>query len=574
MFLSSRKSGMYGIWAVIAIMSIMAVQSHADETISGTVKDQSTGKALSGVLVNIKGTGMQSVSGADGSFSVTYVAQQIPQIIEAEDMTLSGAYMIDQARMNGQGITIDAGQPQPATGSAAASFGGTSGTYTITISAVPENDGQPTLKLFIGTRLVHTETYRTDPVFTNPDVDRYDIVIAGIAVNQGDMIKLEGTSHDAAYARVDKISLTMTGTVGVSDYQNTRLSDREKTNIMENHLQLYNLAGVRVNRNQQPLTSFPLGIYLMSVQTPNGIQVVKIAGFGKGTNVISSVPKTAATQVTLAFNKTGYRDKEVPAVTGTSGLVVELVPVSSGEWPDETNTGVLPGSNLTPYAGGDPVNGAVIENKDINGILKFAADNVTIRNCKIHSSTGYWGIYLESGTNLLVENCEIYSTSSQGELDGIKGGNMTVRRCNIYNWENGVDVGSNSVVEDCYIHDPSTRAGGHFDGIQWAGGSNVVIRHNHIDINSATGCVNVGGQNSTDGLREIDIYHNLLNGGSYSIYLEGRVDHTPGGIHGVRVIGNVWEKGSYTYGTHAIMGDVTDVTWQDNYLDDGTPVMR
>jgi hypothetical protein len=311
----------------------------------------------------------------------------------------------------------------------------------------------------------------------------------------------------------------------------------------------------------------PVAVYRAngSVYGADGSLLLKT---GIGEKASKPLAKASAT-VTLVYSHKYYTTEEAPADEGDENVSMQL----TMWWPDETNTGVQPGITLTPYDGGSINDGDVIENKEVVGTLDFSASNVTIRNCKIHSPGDIWGINQRSGTNLLVENCEIYSTSSQGELCGVSGSNITVRRCNIYNWENGMSVGSNVLVEDCYIHSPSTRAGAHNDGIQWGGGSDVIIRHNHIDINDETGCINVGGGGS-DGLWNIDIYYNLLNGGTYSIYLEGRDNHTPGGIHEVRVIGNVWEKESYTYGPHAIMGTVTGLTWEYNVHDDGTSVPR
>ena len=45
--------------------------SNSEQTVSGTVKDGSTGKFLSGATINIKGTLTTTVSDTNGAFSIT-----------------------------------------------------------------------------------------------------------------------------------------------------------------------------------------------------------------------------------------------------------------------------------------------------------------------------------------------------------------------------------------------------------------------------------------------------------------------------------------------------------------------
>jgi hypothetical protein len=210
-----------------------------------------------------------------------------------------------------------------------------------------------------------------------------------------------------------------------------------------------------------------------------------------------------------------------------------------------------------------------IEGKDISEGLDFSANNVTIRNCKIHTSDGFFGILLRSGTNVVVEDCEIYDTSDNGGYTGFAGDNMTIRRCNFYNWENGGSAGSNTTVQDCYIHDPGHRPGAHTDGIEWGGGSNVILRHNRIAIRDETSCINIGGQSGV--ISHIQVLNNLFFGGTYSLALEGRQGIT---MHDVTVVENVWVKNSYQHGPFAIeQVPASDIAWWNNVLDDGTPVI-
>jgi Right handed beta helix region len=268
--------------------------------------------------------------------------------------------------------------------------------------------------------------------------------------------------------------------------------------------------------------------------------------------------------VTLVYSHKYYTTAEAAASEGDTNVTAKL----RMWWPDSSTTGVPAGTALTAYAGGTVTDGTLIQNKDIAAGLDISASNVTIRKCKIHLASGYFGVLFRSGTGQLVEDCEIYSTNDSGLYTAIAGSNMAVRRCHIHGWENGLSVGSNVVVEDCYIHDPCTYANAHVDGMEWGGsGDSSLVRHNHIIIRDETGCVNItpwgGGTAYNNAVR-----NNLFSGGTYSLYMRGDGGGT---VSGETIIGNVWVKGSYVYGTHSVVF-VSNITWKYNCLSDGTPV--
>ena len=74
-------------------------------------------------------------------------------VLEAEGMALSG-YMVDSN--NADWIMVGSGSDR---GEAVASFSAGDGTYSITINAIAENDGRPTLELWAGGTLQATFTY-------------------------------------------------------------------------------------------------------------------------------------------------------------------------------------------------------------------------------------------------------------------------------------------------------------------------------------------------------------------------------------------------------------------------------
>ena len=148
-------------------------------------------------------------SGATASRTTTVMLtielpREPPVELEAESMTLSG-YIIDTDKMAGRGIMVDPALGATGTGTATAAFTGSSGTYDITINAVPENDGTPTVRLYIAGKKVWEAVLPMDAKYYNALNDRLDYSVTGITINKGDEIKIEGVTQAAAYARVDKV---------------------------------------------------------------------------------------------------------------------------------------------------------------------------------------------------------------------------------------------------------------------------------------------------------------------------------------------------------------------------------
>jgi hypothetical protein len=157
-----------------------------------------------------------------------------------------------------------------------------------------------------------------------------------------------------------------------------------------------------------------------------------------------------------------------------------------------------------------------------------------------------------------VSGCSSYDNS-------FTGGNYTVRysRFNSHVSEGPRDAGNNILVEENFIGPVCSSPGDHADGIQgYYGGTNVVIRHNTIDMRTAayvTSPIFIA-----DSSESADVRENLVMGGGYSIRLHD--DFTPD--HGPWVlIGNRIVDQSFSYGAMDDSGTLfTSVTCFDNRL--------
>lgn len=264
---------------------------------------------------------------------------------------------------------------------------------------------------------------------------------------------------------------------------------------------------------------------------------------------------------------------ETATLTPTPTPAPTTAPAS---YPDETNTGVPPGTTLTPMSGTTITEaGTVIDGKDISGSLNIAAPDVTIRNSKIHG-TGTYGIRVLSGGNSVhIEDSEIY-----GFEHGIVFANWTALRVNIHSMGvDGVKLGKNTRLEDSYIHDFVPIDGAHNDAaqLQDASAANVVVRGNNLDIAAEGVKSGYGGNSSiilkpdlgsTLGAGGVLVEGNYLNGGNYTLYLVAGA--TGFELQDVTIRNNKWGR-VHRYGPRSVK---TPVAWENNTWADtpGDPI--
>ena len=247
----------------------------------------------------------------------------------------------------------------------------------------------------------------------------------------------------------------------------------------------------------------------------------------------------------------------------------------SGGFPGPSNTGVPPGTRLRP-SGTVVVDqpGTVVDGLDITGTLEISADNVTVRRTRIRSDGDNWVVvWIEEGrTGIVIEDCEIDGLGKSGWPDGgatgIQGEGVTVRRCDIHHVSDGMKSGSNVVFEDNWVHDLAASGEPHYDGFQLTGDvGDIAIRHNTISVPDQTGAVNLG--NTFGPIWNVVIDRNVLAGGTYTVYVDGKFSSDP--ITGVSVTNNRF--GWHQYG-HVLVRDVTLAASSGNVDDKtGAPVV-
>lgn len=237
--------------------------------------------------------------------------------------------------------------------------------------------------------------------------------------------------------------------------------------------------------------------------------------------------------------------------------------------PGPSNTGPSAPSILVPSNSFKVTqDNAIIENVDVNGIIKVAANNVTIRNFRVNGASWY-GVKMVNGfTGLVLEDGEIRNSLSAGVL----GSNFTARRLDVHDiGGDGFKPSSNTVIERCWVHRLGTSPGAHADGVQIRGGTNIVIRGNFFDMPipppagySSNACLMM--DSGLEPLSNLLVEGNWLSGGNYTIYLTlGSGAH---GVSNATLRDNRFTR-SYRYGPlrhtaggAVISGNVWDVTGQ------------
>ena len=185
--------------------------------------------------------------------------------------------------------------------------------------------------------------------------------------------------------------------------------------------------------------------------------------------------------------------------------------------PGASSTGVPAGVTLTPS--GElliTTPNQVIDSLDIAGPVTVEAPGVVIKNSRIRGSDVY-GVIVNTGSVTITD------TEISGFENGIAGDNWVALRVNIHSvYGDGVKFGDDVTLQDSWIHDVTPSADAHADGGQMQSGvSNLVVRHNVIDMTSASSAnsalfiaPDLGP--STSGPVTID--DNWLDGGNFSLY--------------------------------------------------------
>jgi hypothetical protein len=208
--------------------------------------------------------------------------------------------------------------------------------------------------------------------------------------------------------------------------------------------------------------------------------------------------------------------------------------------------------------------GTVIDGKNVNGVIRVSADNVTIRNTRVTS--GDWTVIkIDNGVKgATIDHVEVDGRGYSGSPGSVGiFGPATVTHTDVHSVENGIIPMSGSVIRDSWIH--TLEASGsdpHYDGFQLDGGQgNILIENNTVDLTNQDRTSTVMIDNDFGSVTNVTVRANRLLGGSFTVYADGKFSSDP--ITGISYVDNRMGMGGYGYG----LIRNASVNWSGNYDD-------
>jgi hypothetical protein len=219
-------------------------------------------------------------------------------------------------------------------------------------------------------------------------------------------------------------------------------------------------------------------------------------------------------------------------------------------------TGVAAGVALAAGESGTfDEDGLVIEGVHITGDLMLTGDNQVLRNSRVDGM-----VTVRGAGGQVIEDSEVGALSVSGATS------FTARRVEVFGLagSDGIHITSDTgraadvVIESSWIHSPAVTAGSHYDGVQVRGVDRLTLRGNTIDLGTWAPQYNAAVflESANGGNAGVTIEGNVINGGGYSMYLNGS---------DIAVTGNQFGSESrwgLLYPEHARF-TATGNTWQD-----------
>jgi hypothetical protein len=353
------------------------------------------------------------------------------------------------------------------------------------------------------------------------------------------------------------------------------------------------------------------GTFRMPASTPaSGNGVYKYGASGRptlaspaATNYWVDVAMSTTLPPTTTTTPTTPTTKAPATTTTTRSTTPTTIALTPSAWPNATNTGVKPGTVLTPYTGSLTIEscGVVIDSKAIIGDLSIDAGNgthssltpcVTIKNSLIIGSvyTGYAS--QNKGPTVLTDDEIAYPLSKQGATNALQEANFYGWRLDIHGAVAGVACDGYCGLHDSFLHGNYYVSPAHLDAFISNGnaGHPIVLDHNSFlctvvnpsESDHLGGCsADIGLFGDFSAISNVTATNNLLMASmdpAYCVYT-GAEESSKAFPTGTNLVwrNNVWQRGTNskcaTYGAVADWRSGNGNIWCNNRWSDGTPVI-
>jgi hypothetical protein len=246
----------------------------------------------------------------------------------------------------------------------------------------------------------------------------------------------------------------------------------------------------------------------------------------------------------LAFPTRGASESGLPEAgldTETGVPFGDAQTGDAGGLPNANNTGVPPGTSLTPSGSLELATAhEVVEGREIDGSVHVAANDVTLRRCKVKGNDTVLIRIEPNVTGCLIEDCEIYGNGGQ-EIIAVLGP-ATIVRSNIHTVEVAFTFGGSATIKDSFIW--GLANGKSYHGVKIDGDAHDVnVLHNNITSRDPTAAVMI--DNLFGAVTNVMVDGNRLVGGTFTLYSDA--SQSSALIRGVTISNNRFGRGAGGY---------------------------
>lgn len=158
--------------------------------------------------------------------------------------------------------------------------------------------------------------------------------------------------------------------------------------------------------------------------------------------------------------------------------------------------------------------GQVVQNVVLTHSVRINAPRVTLRNVRIETRD-FYGV-LVAAPHILLEDVTVVgrSRTTMAGIAALDGGSFVARRVDVSGVEDGVRMGSRSVLEDSFVHDLAGGPTAHYDAVVAEHVRGWTIRSNTIlNPHTQTSAISFGAGSSQG-----RVVRNAVAGGGYAMY--------------------------------------------------------
>lgn len=256
-------------------------------------------------------------------------------------------------------------------------------------------------------------------------------------------------------------------------------------------------------------------------------------------------------------------------------------PIPPSAFPGTSSTGVPQGTSLKVHKGDLVVStaGTVVDRRDIRGLVRIDADNVTIKRSIVQGRKVTQQSYLVqispgvTGTKII--DTEIFAAHPSHLIKGVVGSHLRMTRTNVHHVIDQLSTtGGGVTVTDSWFHDnlhyasDPLHGGGpsHDDNVQISSGSGFTFIGNRFEGSRSASIMIVQG---AQGVSNVRIEDSFINGGACSINL---AESGRGPISGVSIRGVTFGTSTAHPGCAIISPRTTRITHSGNMFTDGREV--